>query len=139
MQKNTSHQRTGLSLRANFSWSFIGNTINAFSWFVMTIILAKLGSPEHVGQFAIGLAIAAPVYMFATLRLRDVQATDAKGDFLFGDYFAMRLTTTVVAFFVVAGIAFLSGLKTETALVVMATALSKSVEAVSDALYGLFM
>ena len=63
----------------------------------MTIVLAKLGSPEQVGQFALGLAIAAPVFMFATLRLRDVQATDAKQEYQFGDYFALRLTTTVIA------------------------------------------
>lgn len=129
----------GLSLRANFSWTFVGNTINAGSWFAMTIVLAKLGSPEHVGQFALGLAIAAPVFMFATLRLRDIQATDAQQEFLFGDYFALRLLTTVGAISVVAGIVLLSGFESEVALVILATGLSKAIEAVSDALYGLFM
>ncbi len=105
----------------------------------MTIVLAKLGSPEQVGQFALGLAIAAPVFMFATLRLRDVQATDAKQEYQFGDYFALRLTTTVIAFVVVAFIAFLSGYHMQMILIILATAASKSAEAVSDALYGLFM
>ena len=138
--KNSAHnQRTGLSLRANFSWTFVGNAINAGSWFAMTIVLAKLGSPEHVGQFALGLAIAAPVFMFATLRLRDVQATDAKQEYVFGDYFALRLITTVVALLVVAGIVSISRFQLEVALVVLATGLSKAVEAISDAFYGLFM
>ncbi len=30
----------GLTLRANFSWTFVGNTINAAAWFGMTIVLA---------------------------------------------------------------------------------------------------
>jgi O-antigen/teichoic acid export membrane protein len=102
-------------------------------------VLAKLGSPEDVGLFALGLAVTAPIFMFATLRLRDVQATDSKQEYSFGDYFALRLITTVLAFLAVIGIVFVSGYTGETALVILATAASKSVEAISDAFYGLFM
>jgi O-antigen/teichoic acid export membrane protein len=130
---------SGLTLRANFSWTFVGNVINAGSWFSMTIVLAKLGSPEHVGQFALGLATTAPIFMFATLRLRDVQATDTKQEYLFGDYFALRLTTTLLALLIVAGIAFISGYQREMVLVILATGMSKAIEAISDAFYGLFM
>lgn len=138
--KNSEHnQNKGLSLRANFSWTFVGNAINTGSWFAMTIVLAKLGSPEMVGQFALGLAMTAPIFMFATLRLRDVQATDSKQEYLFGDYFALRLTTTVLALLVVTGVVFVSGFHGEMALIIFATAASKSIEAISDAFYGLFM
>jgi len=130
---------SGLSLRANFSWTFVGNTINAAAWFGMTIVLAKLGSPEHVGQFALGLAVTAPIFMFATLRLRDVQATDSKQEFLFGDYFAMRLITTVLALLAVVGIVIVSGYQGEVALVILAHGASKASEAISDSFYGLFM
>jgi O-antigen/teichoic acid export membrane protein len=129
----------GLTLRANFSWTFVGNAINAASWFAMTIVLAKLGSPEDVGKFALGLATTAPIFMFATLRLRDIQATDAKHEYLFEDYFAMRLITTVAALLIVAGIAFVSGFQPEMVLIILAMGASKSIEAVSDVFYGLFM
>jgi O-antigen/teichoic acid export membrane protein len=105
----------------------------------MTIVLAKLGSPEHVGQFALGLAMTAPVFMFATLRLRDIQATDAKQEYLFGDYFALRLITTLLALLTVVGIVFVADFQRETALVILATGVSKASEAISDAFYGLFM
>jgi O-antigen/teichoic acid export membrane protein len=105
----------------------------------MTIVLARLGSPEHVGQFALGLAMTAPIFMFATLRLRDVQATDIRQEFLFGDYFAMRLITTTLALLAVVGIVAMSGYEWELALVILATAASKAIEAISDAFYGLFM
>jgi O-antigen/teichoic acid export membrane protein len=130
---------SGLTLRANFSWTFVGNVINAGSWFSMTIVLAKLGSPEHLGQFALGLATTAPVFMLASLRLRDVQATDAKEEYLFGDYFALRLTTTVLALLVIVGIIFVSGVQREMALIILATGGSKAIENISDAFYGLFM
>lgn len=129
----------GLSLRANFSWTFVGNAVRAGSWFLMTIVLAKLGSPEDVGQFALGLATTAPIFMFATLRLRDVQATDTKQEYLFADYFGLRLLTTALSLLVVAGIVVVADFQRETALVILATGASKASEAVSDAFYGLFM
>lgn len=128
-----------LSLRANFSWTFVGNVVNAACWFAMTIVLAKLGSPAHVGQFALGLAVTAPIFMFCTLRLRDVQAIDAKQEYRFGDYLAVRIVTTVLAIIVTLGIVLVSGYERETMLVILATGLSKSVESLSDATYGLFM
>jgi O-antigen/teichoic acid export membrane protein len=130
---------SGLTLRANFSWTFVGNVVNAASWFSMTIVLAKLGSPEHLGQFALGLATTAPIFMFASLRLRDVQATDAKEEYLFGDYFALRLITTVLSLLVVVGIIFVSGFHREMALIILATGIPKAIENISDAFYGLFM
>jgi O-antigen/teichoic acid export membrane protein len=113
--------------------------VNAACWFAMTIVLARLGTPADVGTFALGLATTAPIFMFATLRLRDVQATDSKQEYLFGDYFALRLLTTGMAMLVVVGLVLSSGGQRETAWVILATGASKSVEAVSDAIYGLFM
>ena len=139
LNTSTPSSSSGLTLRANFSWTFIGNVINAAAWFLMTIVLARLGSPEDVGQFALGLATTAPIFMFATLRLRDVQATDTRQEYLFGDYFAMRLITTALAVLAVVGIVAVSGFEWEVSLVILATALSKAVEAISDAFYGLFM
>lgn len=139
MNSSVRNASAALTLRANFSWTFVGNAINAASWWAMTIVLAKLGSPEHVGQFALGLAMTAPIFMFATLRLRDVQATDTQQEYLFGDYFAMRLMTTALALLAVVGIVAVSGFTWAVALVILATAASKAIEAVSDAFYGLFM
>jgi len=139
LNTSVSNVSYGLTLRANISWTFVGNVINAASWFAMTIVLAKLGSPDDIGKFALGLATTAPIFMFAALRLRDVQATDAKHEFVFGDYFALRLTTTVLALLVVVGIVFAFGFHLEMALIILATSASKSIEAISDAFYGLFM
>ena len=130
---------SGLKLRANFSWTFVGNVINAGCWFSMAIVLVKLGSPEHLGQFALGLATTAPIFMFASLRLRDVQATDAKEEYLFVDFLALRLITTALSLLVVVGIVSLSGFQRATALVILATGCSKAIENISDAFYGLFM
>ncbi len=103
----------------------------------MLVVLAKLGTPEMVGQFALGLAITAPVVMFASLELRGIQATDAKREYLFGDYLGLRLITTVLAVLVIMGIVLVSGYRLETALIVFMIGLAKAFEAVSDVFYGL--
>jgi O-antigen/teichoic acid export membrane protein len=77
--------------------------------------------------------------MFATLRLRDVQATDARQEYSFGDYFALRLLTTVVAMTFIVALVWMKGGEGALGWVILATAASKSIEAVSDAIYGLFM
>jgi O-antigen/teichoic acid export membrane protein len=126
-----------LSLRANFSWTFAGNLIYAASQWGILVVLAKLGSPEMVGQFALGLAIGAPVIMFANLQLRAVQATDAQREYRFADYLALRLLTTLGALALIVGIIVVSGYAWETALVVFFIGLAKAFEAVSDIFFGL--
>jgi O-antigen/teichoic acid export membrane protein len=130
-------QFRALSLQANFSWTFVGNMVYSACQWGMLAVIAKLGTPEAVGRFALGLAITAPVIMFANLQLRVVQATDAKRHYCFGDYLGLRLITTLLSLVVIAGIALSSGYKQETVLVVWIVGLSKAFEAVSDVLFGL--
>ncbi len=126
-----------LSLRKNFTWTFAGNGVYAASQWGQLVLLAKLGSPETVGQFALALAICAPVIMFANLQLRSVQATDARHEYAFADYLGLRLMTTVAAYVVIIGIVMLSGYQQETALAILLIGLSKYFEAVSDVIFGL--
>jgi O-antigen/teichoic acid export membrane protein len=129
----------GLSLRQNFVWTFAGNVVYAGCQWGMLVALAKVGSPEMVGQFALGLAIGAPVMMLANLCLRAVQATDARSEYRFGDYLALRLVTTVLGFGVICLIAWLAVHRWQTALVVVLVGVAKSVESISDVIYGLML
>src|SRR5438067_13811448 len=74
------------SLRVNFSWTMAGNLVYAASQWGILVVLARMGKPEAVGQFSLGLAITAPIMLFAGLQLRAVQATDARHLFQFADY-----------------------------------------------------
>jgi O-antigen/teichoic acid export membrane protein len=126
-----------LTLRRNFSWTFTGNLIYAASQWGMLVVLAKLGSPEMVGQFTLGLAVTAPVIMFTNLQLRGIQATDAKGDYVFSDYLGLRLIGTGLALLIITGITLKAGYRWETSLVILAIALAKAFESISDVFYGL--
>lgn len=126
-----------LTLSRNFSWAVAGNVVYAASQWGMIVVLARLGNPEMVGQFALGLAVGAPAILFANLQLRTLQATDAKSEYLFSDYLSLRLITTLIALVVITGIA-LVVYRGETALVVIAVGVAKGFEAISDVFYGLF-
>lgn len=126
-----------LSLRRNFSWTFTGNLVYAGSQWGMLVLLAKLGSPEMVGQFTLGLAVTAPVMMFTNLQLRAIQATDAKGEYSFNDYLALRLLGTVLAFLIITGITLTSGYPWKLSLVILVIGFSKGIESISDVFYGL--
>jgi O-antigen/teichoic acid export membrane protein len=126
-----------LSLRANFSWTFLGNVVYAACQWGMLTALAKLGTPELVGQFSLGLAVTAPVMMLANLQLRAIQATDARRDYEFADYYALRLLTSGLALLVIAGIALLSSYRAEMVAVILALGLYKGVQSIGDVYHGL--
>ena len=126
----------GQSLRSNFFWTFTGNLVYAACQWGILVVLAKLGSPEMVGEFALALAITAPVLIGAGLNLRAVQASDALETHPFSHYLWLRLVTTACALVAIGVIVFVSGYSTRTASVVMIVACAKAAEALSDIFYG---
>lgn len=134
----TPDRYTALPLRINFAWTLMGNLVYAGCQWGMLVALAKIGTPEVVGQFALGLAITAPVMLFSNLSLRSVQATDALREYRFGEYLALRLATTLFALLVIGGIAFFVRDSREISLMVLLLGLAKALESISDVFYGLF-
>jgi O-antigen/teichoic acid export membrane protein len=127
-----------LTLRQNFSWTFFGNIIYAASQWGILVVLAKFGSPEMVGQFTLGLAVTAPVVLFTSLQLRQIQATDVQHKYLFGDYLGLRLISAAISLLAISAIALTAGYRWETSLVIFVIGLSKIIESISDIFYGLF-
>lgn len=135
---HASEGRAGaLSLRSNFSWTFAGTLVYTLCQWGMLSVLSKLGTPVAVGQFALGLAITAPVILFSNLQLRSVQATDTRGEYTFGDYLGLRIATILLALVLISTIVLLSGYRIEIILLVLVVGVAKAFEAMSDIFYGL--
>ncbi|MEL6495002.1 MAG: oligosaccharide flippase family protein [Cyanobacteria bacterium J06623_7] len=126
-----------LTLKRNFSWTFVGNAVYAACQWGMLVVLAKLGSPEMVGTFTLGLAITAPIFMFSNLQLRHIQATDARQQYVFGDYFGLRLISTLLGLIVVMAIVLAAGYRWQVSLTILLVGLAKAFESISDVFYGL--
>src|SRR3712207_3906404 len=95
---------SSLSLGTNISWNVLGTAVYTFSQWAMLAVLTKVGTLEMVGQFALGLAVTAPVVNFLKLQLRWVQATDVRVHYNFGDYLALRLIAMTLALLAISGI-----------------------------------
>lgn len=124
------------SLRRNIVWTGLGTMVYTACQWLILVVLAKASSPETVGQFALGLAITAPIMMFASLNLRSVQATDARGDFPFSAYFSVRSATTLAGFLVILGMTLIGPYSDETRIVIVTLGLVKAIDAFSDIYYG---
>src|SRR5712671_3691040 len=92
-------------LRSDFTWVLAGNVLYSACQWGIVVALAKLGSPEKVGEYAFGMALTAPIVLFANLQLRALLASDVEGRFSFGQYLTFRLVTLAGALLVVAGTA----------------------------------
>lgn len=115
-----------------------GNIIYTACQWGMLSGLAKLGSPTMVGQFALALAVTAPLFLFADLNLRSIQATDTNGDFRFLSYSVLRLVTTILACLASVIVVNIGSYPSGTKWAILFVALGKGFDALSDVFYGLF-
>ncbi|HEV1993829.1 MAG TPA: oligosaccharide flippase family protein [Candidatus Acidoferrum sp.] len=125
-----------MSLRRNFAWTLAGNVAYAACQWGILVAIAKLGTPTMLGQFALGLAVSAPVFMLTNLQLRVVLATDARHEYRLGHYITLRIWGTAAGLLLMAVFVSLAGFRRETALVVLFVSLAKAAETFSDLLYG---
>jgi O-antigen/teichoic acid export membrane protein len=125
-----------LSLQQNFAWTTVGNAAYSACQWALVCLLAKLGSPEIVGQYALGLAVTTPVLMLGQLNLRAVLATDVAEKHTVRDYCGLRLTVTVLSLMAIAAITYLAGYPLELSLVIIAVGIAQCVEGISDIYYG---
>jgi O-antigen/teichoic acid export membrane protein len=125
------------SLRVGFSWSFVGWVGYAGCQWLMLSVMAKLGNPTIVGQFAFALALSAPVFMFSNLNLRVVQSTDALSEYKFSDYATLRLLSSSFALLVIVATCFFLRLSRTALMVVLLVALFKFIESFGDLVAGL--
>src|SRR5690348_3582228 len=97
--------RIDRTLRSDFSWVLSGNIIYSACQFCIVLFLAKLGSPEQVGLYALGMAISAPIILFANLQVRTLLASDVHDEFSFGQYLVFRAISLGLAFLAIVALA----------------------------------
>jgi O-antigen/teichoic acid export membrane protein len=136
--KTESAQAEHISLGKNFAWTLAGNVSYAACQWGILIAIAKLGTPTMLGEFALGLAISAPVFMFTTLQLRAVLATDTQNEYRFGHYLAVRVLGTAIGLLAIVIFVDMAAFQREAAAVILLVSLAKAAETFSDIIYGLW-
>jgi O-antigen/teichoic acid export membrane protein len=123
-----------VSLRRNFLWAFAGSIIFSTCQWLQLVAITKLVSVSAAGDWSLALGVTAPIFVFSMFRLRQVQTTDARGDFRWSDYAGLRLVALAGAFaasLIITGFAYPSIF-----VIVVFVAIGKVFDASSDLFYG---
>ncbi|WP_169871231.1 oligosaccharide flippase family protein [Shouchella patagoniensis] len=131
-------EKTPLSLRRNFSVTFISNIIYAACQWGVIIIIAQLGSPEKLGMYSLALAITSPILLLTNLQLRNMQITDVNNKYQFSDFFTFRIISSCISVVIIIIVALLFDYDYMTVIVIILIGGSKFIESISDVSFGLF-
>lgn len=126
-----------LSLKKNFSWTLIGNIFYAASQWLILIMIAKMGTVEMVGQYALALAISTPIFLFLNMQLRSVLATDLEDQYSFNEYLSLRGISSIFCLIIIFILLLLSDYTLQTKIIIFIVSVSKFVESISDIFHGL--
>ncbi|WP_052345901.1 lipopolysaccharide biosynthesis protein [Paucisalibacillus sp. EB02] len=125
-----------LSLKTNMTWTLAGTIIYSLTQWLLLIVIAKLGTPEMVGKYALGLAVTAPIIMLTEMRLRLTLITDAKGSYGFHHYLGTRIVSVLISFLIIIAIVLVIGYEFQTSMIIILIGIAKLPESVSDILHG---
>jgi O-antigen/teichoic acid export membrane protein len=135
-------------LGRNVWFSLVGNATFQFCQWAMVSAIAKLGTKVYVGEYSFALAITAPIFFFASLNLRTVQATDARETHKFGEYLGLRIVALAASIVLITAIGIVMHLMppkrdgvallgNEGLAVLVWVTLARTFDWVSDLIYGL--
>lgn len=104
-------------------------------WLVIILITKAIGV-EELGVYALGMALVNPIFMFASLSLRSLQATDIKVNYPFSSYFAFRVTTSIFATLACFGLVKFLNYEDQTTTVILLLVVLKIIESIADVYFG---
>lgn len=118
----------------SLSWTLVGEVLFAAGQFSMLVVMARLGSESVLGRYALGLAIATPLFVLTSLHLRPTFVVSTGDRFAFGHYLALRMIGTPLALAAVAAWTWVAGHDPATRTMVTMVAVVRSSELISDIL-----
>jgi O-antigen/teichoic acid export membrane protein len=124
-------------LKADVAWLLSGNVLYSACQWVIVLAFAKLGSPEQVGEYALGMAVSAPIVLLANFQLRALLVSDVWNQFTFSKYLTFRLVSLGVALLVVACVAVYAQDDWNRRGIILLVGFAQVLEYISDTYYGL--
>ena len=121
------------SVATSLRWTLLGEVLFAGGQFGLLMVMARLGDDAALGQYALGLAIATPLFVLTSLHLRPTFVVQPSDDGLqFGHYVALRAIGAPLAVVLAALWAWVAGLDGTTTAVVACVALMRMSEMLAD-------
>lgn len=126
------------AVKSNFVWVSAGMAgMAAYRW-LLVVMLARQGTPEVLGQYALAVSIATPLVVFSRMRLRSLQASQTRATYQFGHYAALTLVNSVLVLAAVFVISLAGGYDGNTSTAILLLTAGLVVESGSELCYGYF-
>jgi O-antigen/teichoic acid export membrane protein len=125
------------SLIISFIWTFAGSIAYSGTQWSIVVLLAKLGTPALVGQYAFATAIAYPLYLGANLSLRQLFVNDRDGTYSFDRFLGLRYVLLGVAWTILVLISLSLRSAGQSAVLVLVVGSSTLLDSVSEAYYSI--
>ena len=120
----------------DFGWVFSGNVVYAACQWAIVLLLSKLGTPEKVGEYALGVAVVTPILVLANLQIRALVASDIHDQYSFQQYLKFRTVTLGSALVIVAAFALADRHSWHLRGVILVVGIGQSLEYLADTYYG---
>jgi len=124
-------------LRTDTTWLLSGNVLYSACQWATVLVLAKLGSSQQVGEYALGVAMSAPIVLLANFQLRALVASDLQNQYTFGKYLTFRLVSLALAVLVVACAAVYAQGDWSRRAIILLVGFGQVLEYISETYYGL--
>jgi O-antigen/teichoic acid export membrane protein len=131
---------TGLSLRANFSWTFFGNILYAATQWGLLTLLTKLFEPGLFGRYSLAFSTVTPIFIASSMQLRAVYVSEVErqgyDESHFATYLTLRLATNLLALLLVALLAALGAIPAHLFPLALLLGCNQAVSLVADMYQG---
>lgn len=124
------------SLNSNVRWSLLGYVVYGVCQWLMLVVVARLGRPEMVGQFALAMTVTTPFILLLGLDLRTIQATDQTNRFSMADLLTLRVLLLAIAFGAIVACSAWCGYQPETLQLILVMGIAKCIESISELCHG---
>ena len=125
------------SFGSSFSWALSSNVVYYACQWGLLIVLAKLGTPADVGAYALGIAVTAPVLMFASFQQRTMVASDVREEYAFSEYITFRLASLASAMFIIWAVTVLTQTNSSSVAIILLVGTAQGMDYVSETYFGL--
>lgn len=134
-------KRTGNVSWSTYIWNTANATLSAFQSVIILAVMTRTNGIEDAGVFSIAYAVASLMLFVGQYGIRRFQASDIRGQFVFGEYHGMRILTCLIMIMASAGYSFyglvFQSYSTEKTIVIFLICLLKVVQAYADVFHGL--
>ncbi len=124
------------SLTRNFVWTLGGNVVGSGCQWAVVVLLAKIATPEVVGQFALAMAVAIPITFLADFRLRVLYVTDTQDKYRFREMLGLRFVLACVSLIAILITCAVARFDRYTTMVVFAVGVAQLADFLSESYFG---